>query len=103
MAETSTVRSTEVLDQYVAFWNAENGHRRRSIAEAIFATPISYHAPIGLLTGPEELINFRNRFIDQAGDASLVPGALRRPITTGPGCCGRSSWQLVSRSQSIPT
>jgi hypothetical protein len=75
MSETST----EVLDQYVAFWNAETGDQQRGIAEAIFATPISYHAPIGVLTGPEQLINFRNQFVGEVGDAALV---LRRTPET---------------------
>ncbi|MBO0813139.1 MAG: isomerase [Microlunatus sp.] len=62
----------ETLDQYVRFWNAETVEQQRRVAAGVFAEPVEYHAPVGVLTGAEQLINFRNQFLDHMGAASLV-------------------------------
>lgn len=79
MTETTVEDRTEVLDQYVEFWNAETADQQRRIAGTVFAEPLEYHAPIGVLAGVAQLINFRGQFIENMGSASLV---LRRPPET---------------------
>ncbi|WP_230207622.1 nuclear transport factor 2 family protein [Microlunatus sp. Gsoil 973] len=62
----------EVLQHYIEFWNAETPELQRSVAGSIFHEPLEYHAPVGVLTGAESLIEFRTQFIDHMGSASLV-------------------------------
>lgn len=71
MSETTIIERTAVLDQYVDFWNAETAGEQRRLAAAVFGAPMSYHAPVGILTGPDELINFRNQFTEHMGAARL--------------------------------
>lgn len=66
----------EILDRYVEFWNAESGDEQRRIAGAVFTGQVEYHAPVGVLTGAEALINFRDQFTDHMGAAVL---AVRQP------------------------
>lgn len=72
MTEAVADNRTQVLDQYVDFWNADSTAEQRRIAAMVFDEPVEYHAPIGLLSGAEQLINFRNQFTDHMGHASLV-------------------------------
>lgn len=72
MTESTIERRSEVLDQYVEFWNAETVEQQRRIAAAVFNGPVEYHAPVGELVGAEQLINFRNQFTEHMGDATLV-------------------------------
>jgi hypothetical protein len=79
MTDTAVDNHTEILDRYLEFWNAETPEDQRRIAEAVFDEPVEYHAPVGVLTGAEALIDFRNQFTDHMGSASLV---LNRPPET---------------------
>lgn len=61
----------EQLDRYVSFWNADTESEQRRLAAAVFADDIEYRALIGVLTGAQALIDFRNRFTGHMGDVAL--------------------------------
>ncbi|MGW1801491.1 isomerase [Streptomyces sp. NPDC001984] len=60
-----------VLDRYVRFWNASTEAEQRSLAAETFADRVEYHAEIGVLTGAQALMDFRDQFLDHMGTASL--------------------------------
>lgn len=72
MTETSTPGPTtsesRTVAQYVEFWNAATGDEQQQLAAATFVDGVGYHAPVGLLRGAEELIDFRNRFAQHMPD-----------------------------------
>jgi len=53
------------LQEYVAFWNTSAEDEQRDLATT-FADHIVYRAPIGILTGVDELIGFRNQFAEHS-------------------------------------
>ncbi|MFI5693881.1 nuclear transport factor 2 family protein [Kribbella sp. NPDC051586] len=79
------------VEQYVGFWNAS--------ADANFADDITYHAPIGVLHGVEELIGFRNQF------AEHQPGYVFRPRSDPEAHHGRArlQWELLVDGTSFAT
>lgn len=69
--EATAVEHAEQLDGYVSFWNADTEAEQRRLAAAVFADDVEYRAQIGLLTGPQALIDFRNQFADHMGAVAL--------------------------------
>jgi hypothetical protein len=60
-----------VVEQYITFWNTD-GEDQRQLASTIFDEGVRYYAPVGLLTGAQELIDFRTQFVEHMKDAKLV-------------------------------
>jgi hypothetical protein len=64
---------TDIIDQYVAFWNAATAEEQHHLAAATFADAVTYDAPVQVMRGADELIGFRNQF------AEHMPGYSFRP------------------------
>lgn len=66
MTETLTLGGVrDATGRYLRFWNAALP------AEQTFADDVEYAAPIGVLTGPAALIDFRDQFTGHVGGAEL--------------------------------
>ncbi|WP_181807473.1 nuclear transport factor 2 family protein [Streptomyces shenzhenensis] len=63
--------TAERLDQYVRFWNTGTEHEQRACAQAAFADGVEYRAQIGILSGTQALIDFRNQFAAHMGTVAL--------------------------------
>ena len=87
------------IERYVAFWNAASADEQRRLAAATFASRISYHAPAGVMSGADELINFRNQFAEHA------PDYVFQPRTEPQAHHGRArlQWELVVAGESFAT
>lgn len=70
--DSTAEQHSQVLDRYVEFWNAEDGDEQRRTAGVVFDDRVEYRAPVGILTGAEALINFRDQFTDHMGAAVLA-------------------------------
>ena len=66
---TTTLSATE---RYLAFWNTGDAGEQARLARQTFTEDVEYHAPIGVLAGPEALIDFHDEFIGRARGAVLV-------------------------------
>ncbi|MCF6521742.1 nuclear transport factor 2 family protein [Streptomyces sp. JJ36] len=80
--ETETGNGTETgaatedfgqLEQYVRFWNAGTEEEQRRLAAAAFTDDVEYRAQIGVLSGAQALMDFRNQFADHMGTVALRP------------------------------
>ncbi|GAA4205525.1 nuclear transport factor 2 family protein [Actinocatenispora rupis] len=60
------------VERYVEFWNAAEGEPQRRLAALALTEDVEYHAPVGALTGPQALIDFRNEFLAHVGGATLA-------------------------------
>ncbi|WP_225848963.1 nuclear transport factor 2 family protein [Streptomyces sp. HPF1205] len=69
--EAAAAGHAEQLDRYISFWNADTETEQHRLAAAVFADDVEYRALIGVLTGPQALIDFRNRFTGHMGDVAL--------------------------------
>ncbi|WP_255954928.1 isomerase [Streptomyces odontomachi] len=69
-AETA-VEGFEQLQEYVRFWNADTEQEQRRLAAAALGDGVEYCAEIGILTGAQALMNFRNQFTAHMGDVAL--------------------------------
>lgn len=67
----------EIADRYTAFWNASTDEDRQRLAALTFVDGVEYHAPIGVLTGTQAMIGFRQEFTSHVPTARLV--ARREP------------------------
>ena len=87
------------IEQYVAFWNAATADEQRRLAAATLSDQVSYHAPIGVMHGADELIGFRNQF------AEHLPGYVFRPRTQPQTHHGRArlQWELMVGGESFAT
>lgn len=92
-------RAPDAVDQYVAFWNATNADEQQRPAATPFSDQVSYHAPVAVLRGIDELIGFRNQF------AQHSPGYVFRPRTQPQAHHGRArlQWELVVGGRSFAT
>ncbi|MFE2062444.1 nuclear transport factor 2 family protein [Streptomyces sp. NPDC059467] len=70
MTET-TVDAHEQLAQYVRFWNTGTEQEQRACAEAAFTDGVEYRAQIGILTGAQALIDFRDQFAAHMGTVTF--------------------------------
>ncbi|HEX6499701.1 MAG TPA: nuclear transport factor 2 family protein [Micromonosporaceae bacterium] len=71
---TTAPSSTEheaVVERYLRFWNAGTPEERQRLASATFTDDVEYHAVVGVLTGPQALIDFRDQFTGHVGDATF--------------------------------
>ncbi|MEV5105138.1 nuclear transport factor 2 family protein [Streptomyces massasporeus] len=59
------------LDRYVQFWNAGTEQEQRELAAATFTDGVEYRAEIGILSGAQALMDFRNQFVAHMGTAAL--------------------------------
>lgn len=59
------------LEQYVQFWNVGTEPEQRRLAAAVFADGVEYRAQIGILSGPQALMDFRNQFAAHMGTVAL--------------------------------
>ncbi|GAA2761122.1 hypothetical protein GCM10010103_01630 [Streptomyces paradoxus] len=74
MTETTTRSETPAghrLGQYVRFWNAPTEQEQLELAAAAFADGVEYRAEIGILSGTQALMDFRNQFVAHLGGAAL--------------------------------
>jgi len=62
----------EIADRYTAFWNASAAEDQQRLAALTFVDGVEYHAPIGVLTGAEAMIGFRDEFTSHVTTARLV-------------------------------
>jgi hypothetical protein len=87
------------VEQYVAFWNAATTDEQQRLAVATFADHVSYHAPVGVMRGVDELIGFRNQFAEHSSDYVFRP---RTQPQTHHGHA-RLQWELVVAGKSFAT
>lgn len=62
----------EIADRYTAFWNASTDEDQQRLAALTFVDGVEYHAPIGVLTGAQAMIGFRQEFTSHVPTARLV-------------------------------
>lgn len=67
-----TIEHGATVERYLDFWNAATAEEQRRLAAATFTDDISYVAPVGLLTGPEALIDFHDQFTGHVGEARFT-------------------------------
>ncbi|OUC91921.1 isomerase [Streptomyces swartbergensis] len=53
------------------FWNAGTEPEQRRLAAAALADGVEYRAEIGILSGAQALMDFRNQFVAHMGTAAL--------------------------------
>ncbi|MEU9451579.1 nuclear transport factor 2 family protein [Streptomyces sp. NPDC048277] len=63
--------TAEQLEQYVRFWNTGTEHEQRAYAKAAFTDGVEYRAQIGVLSGAQALIDFRNEFAAHMGTVTF--------------------------------
>ncbi|MGW1625354.1 nuclear transport factor 2 family protein [Streptomyces sp. NPDC002172] len=63
--------TAEQLEQYVRFWNTGTEQEQRAYAEAAFTDGVEYRARIGILSGAQALIDFRNQFAAHMGTVTF--------------------------------
>jgi hypothetical protein len=63
--------TNDTIEHYLQFWNADPAEAHR-LAALTFTDDVSYHAPVGVLTGTEELIDFRTLFTGHMGPATFT-------------------------------
>lgn len=94
--DTPTV-DTMIIERYVDFWNAGTPAEQSRLAAEVLADEITYHAPVGVMHGVEELSNFRSQFADVA--PAYVFQARRAPERHHDR--GRLQWELVVDGESF--
>ncbi|MFD6175157.1 isomerase [Streptomyces coeruleorubidus] len=67
----TVVEQLEQLEQYVRFWNADTEREQRRLAATALADGVEYRAEIGVLSGAQALMDFRNQFVAHVGTAAL--------------------------------
>jgi hypothetical protein len=88
-----------IVQQYVDFWNADTADQQHKLAAATFADRFSYHAPIGILRGVDELVGFRNQFAEHNPGYQFRPRA--EPETHHDRA--RLQWELIVDGTSFAT
>lgn len=66
----TTADLTETVATYVDFWNADEEEQRKIAAE-LFTDDVEYRSVVGHFSGVDSLVQFRNEFIENVGDAHL--------------------------------
>jgi SnoaL-like protein len=101
MTDTTVFAATalETAEQYVEFWNAAAADEQQRLAAATFTDGVSYHAPLAVMRGPEELMRFRNEFAEHLPDYSF---RLRREPETHHDRV-RLAWELVTGTGTFAT
>jgi SnoaL-like domain len=91
--------SRSTIEQYLAFWNAGSSDEQQRLAAATLAEQVSYHAPVRVMHGTDELIAFRNQF------AEHVPGYVFRARSEPEEHHDRArlQWELVVHGESFAT
>lgn len=91
-----TETTPHTIERYVAFWNADG---KQPPAATPFSDEISYHAPVGVLRGVDELVGFRDQF------AQHSPDYVFRPRTEPQAHHGRArlQWELLVGDKSFAT
>jgi hypothetical protein len=91
--------ASTTVDQYVAFWNAATTDEQQRLAATTFAHEVSYHAPVGVMHGVDELVGFGNQFAQNFPDYAFRPRS--RPQSHH----GRArlQWELVVAGTSFAT
>lgn len=103
MTDTTTPLSTapglKAVERYVDFWNAATAEEQQRLAAQTFAEGVAYHAPLGIMSGPEELIGFRNQFAQHTADYSFRPRT--EPETHHDRA--RLQWELITGEETFAT
>jgi hypothetical protein len=68
--DTMTEKS---VDRYLAFWNTTDAAEQERLASVAFTEDVGYHAPVGVWTGAQALIDFHDEFLGRMPDAAFVP------------------------------
>lgn len=97
--EPTTARCQESLDRYLRFWNTSSSDEENAPASVVFTEEIRYCAPIGVLTGRQALINFRERFLRHM---ETVAFRTRREPEIHHGHA-RLQWRLDARGKEFAT
>jgi hypothetical protein len=63
------------VDRYLEFWNAASPAEQRRLAPSTFTDDVEYLAPIGALSGPEALVDFRTQLTEHTGPVTLCTRA----------------------------
>lgn len=87
------------VQRYLEFWNTADPAEQQTLAARTFVSGVGYHAPIGLLSGTEALIAFRNQFADH--QPNYVFRARAEP--TAHHDRARLQWELVVSGQTFAT
>lgn len=66
----TTTDLAPTIETYVKFWNVDAEEQRR-LADGLFADDLEYHAIVGVLDGVDALVQFREQFVAQMGDATF--------------------------------
>lgn len=102
---TETTPSTPIalglraVEQYVAFWNAGTADEQKRFATEAFADGVSYHVPVGVMRGADELIAFRNQFAQHQPDYSFRP----RTEPEAHHNRARLQWELITGGEVFAT
>jgi ketosteroid isomerase-like protein len=59
------------VDRYLAFWNAPTSEAGHRLATDVFTEDVSYSAPIAVLSGADQLIDFREQLVGHIGAVNL--------------------------------
>lgn len=70
MTSTSTTFE-DAVDRYLRFWNSGEPEEQGRLASETFTDDVRYHAPVGVLTGPQALIDFHEQFTGRMGAAQF--------------------------------
>lgn len=70
-SETVAAGTTDAVQRYLRFWNADPGEEQRQLATGVFRDDVEYHAPIGVRTGVDELVELSGQFAEHFGDIAL--------------------------------
>lgn len=87
------------VGQYVAFWNAATADEQQRLAATTFSDHVSYHTPVGIMHGADELIGFRNQFAQHSPDCVFR----RRMEPQAHHGRARLQWDLVVAGKSFAT
>lgn len=73
---TTTTQYEATIERYLRFWNAP-ADEQEQLAASTFADDVRYHAPVGVLSGPAALIDFRSQLTGHVGGVEFL--ARERP------------------------
>jgi hypothetical protein len=63
--------TNNTVERYLAFWNAPTNEARHALATEAFTDDVRYYAPIGVLCGADQLIEFREQLAGHVGAVDI--------------------------------
>jgi hypothetical protein len=95
---TSPTRTATAVGRYVTFWNTQ-GEEQRALAKSVFSVDVTYHAPVGVQVGADQLIALSDQFAKHLGQLTFRP-------TTEPEVMrdrARLRWEILREGESFAT